>query len=170
MRSAGRNDLGARRVLGDYAGVLIGVGVFLFAAPMAFRQANSYDGLTMERVAVGLADHGNPLVRQVPDQFGLNTPYSGYGNGTSVVMAPLRLVGRAVGSDPLRSMNVADALIVGAIALVIFETLRRRGVSPRLTLLTTGLLVVGSPLLAYATHRLFRAWDCAHGRAGRIGP
>jgi hypothetical protein len=48
-------------------------------------------------------------------------------------------------------MNVADALMVGATAAVIFETLRRRGVSPRLTLLTTGLLVVGSPLLAYAT-------------------
>ena len=124
--------------------------VFVVAAPLAFRQASSYDGLTMERVAVGLAEHLDPLVRQEPDQFKLNTPYSSYGLGSSVIMAPLHLVGRAVGADSQRSMNLADALMVGATAAVVFATLRRRGVSPRFATVTTLVVIVGSPLLAYA--------------------
>jgi hypothetical protein len=133
-----------------YGGLLIGVALFLFAAPFAYRQANSYDGSVMERVAVGIADHGDPLVSQQPDEFGLNTPYSNYGIGTSVVMAPLHLAARAVGADPLRSMNLVDAVFVGGTGIAVFETLRRRGVSRRSTIVTTVLVTVGSPLLAYA--------------------
>lgn len=150
MEIVGREGSGRSRALRSYGGLVIGIAVFLVAAPMAFRQANSYDGFTMERVAAGLADHGNPLVRQVPDEFGLNTPYSGYGIGTSAVMAPLRLTAKAVRGDTNRSMNIADSLLIGATAFAIFETLRRRGVSHRLTLLTTVLVVAASPLLAYA--------------------
>ena len=131
-------------------GLLIGVCAFLFVAPLAVRQPNSYDGVAMERVAVGLADHLNPLVSQVPDQFKLNTPYSTYGLATSVVMAPLAAVGRATGTDPTIWMNLANALIVGATCVVVFETLRRRGVSQRIATTTTALVLMGTPLLAYA--------------------
>ncbi|MCU1426011.1 MAG: hypothetical protein JWL83_11 [Actinomycetia bacterium] len=127
---------------------IVGFGVLLVLAPIALRMPNSYDGVAMQRVAVALVDHGTPLVRQSPDQFGLNTPYSGYGIGTSLVMAPLHLVGRVLG-DPWHPMNLADGLLLCATIVVVFETLRRRGIATRPALVATALVAFGSPLLAY---------------------
>jgi hypothetical protein len=89
-------------------------------------------------------------VSQQPDPFKLNTPYSTYGIGTSLVMAPLHLVGRVTGTESTSWMNLADAIMVGATGVVVFETLRRRGVSHRIAVTTTALMIVGTPLLAYA--------------------
>src|SRR5207247_9606798 len=126
----------SRRPFGD-GGRLLGACPVLFVAPLPVRQPTSYAGVWMERVAVGMADHLNPLVSQVPDQFKLNTPYSTYGIGMSAVMAPLAAVGRVTGTDPTIWMNLANALIVGAACVVVFETLRRRGVSHRIATTNT---------------------------------
>jgi hypothetical protein len=121
---------------------------FLVLAPLAYQHPNSYDGITMHRVAAGIADDGNPLVRQRWDEFGLNTPYSGYGIGTSIVMAPFALIAKGTGGeDP--AMNLASPAMVAATGIFVFATLRRR-VPHRIAIGTTALIVVGSPLLAYA--------------------
>ncbi len=99
MADVARAQVVVRRTRRLPIGLLIGVVLFCFAAPIALRQRSSYDGRIMERVAVALADHLDPLVHQTDDEFKLNTPYSNYGLGTSVVMAPLHWVDRAVGDD-----------------------------------------------------------------------
>jgi hypothetical protein len=138
------------RFAGPRSGWLIAAALLVFAAPLALSHPNSYDGLTMMRVAIGIAKHGNPLVRQRFDQFGLNTPYSGYGIGLSLVMTPLYLVGRGLGIAAPGLMNLADAVMVAATAVVMFATLRRRGCDDRLSSVPVTILVFGTPLLAYA--------------------
>jgi hypothetical protein len=137
-------------LVGPRTGWLIAAALLAFAAPFALSHPNSYDGATMMRVAIGIAQHGNPLVRQRFDPFGLNTPYSGYGIALSLVMAPLYLAGRVFGFAAPGLMNLTDALLVAATGVVVFAMLRRRGCNDRLSSITTLVIVFGTPLLAYA--------------------
>jgi len=132
------------------AGLALAALAVVVLAPLALKQAPTYDGIVMKRVAIGIARHGNPLVKQPDDQFGFNQPYSGYGIGLSLLMAPLYLAGRALFDSGVRWMNLANVLCFAATGLVVYEIVRRRGYSLRICLYTTGAVALCSPLLAYA--------------------
>jgi hypothetical protein len=132
------------------AASLAAVLAFVLVAPLALNQGHSYDGVHMKRVAVELAEHGTPLASQPHDQYGFNQPYSGYGIGTSLVMAPLYLVGKSLTGDGVKWLNLANALMFAATAAVVVETLRRRGPGLRTIAIATALTALATPLLAYA--------------------
>jgi hypothetical protein len=131
------------------ASLLTGAGVFAVLAPLALRQPHTYDGARMKIVAMSLVDHLTPLVQQRGDGLGLNTPYSTYGIGTSLVMAPLYALGKLFGTDGVRAMNLSGPLLYAATCAVTVEILRRRNHGPRVVALSVLLVLVASPLLAY---------------------
>jgi len=61
-------------------------------------QVDSYDGSIMLQVATNAVNHHSLHV--VSDYFGLNTPYSAYGLGMSLLMVPAVLLGNQTGRDP----------------------------------------------------------------------
>jgi hypothetical protein len=133
----------ARGVAVVFGVALVGV---LYFAPKA---ASSYDGTVMAQVAVSMATHGTPLVHPF-DPYGLNTPYSGYGLGTSVFMAAFYKVGAIVGSDPNRALALTNSFLFAATVAAVFVLLRRRRFTPSTVVVTTLLFAIGTPLLAYA--------------------
>jgi hypothetical protein len=131
-------------------GLSAGTAVFLTLAPMALRQPTSYDGARMKLVAVSLADRYTPIVVQTADGLGLNTPYSNYGIGMSLVFAPLYKLGQALGVDGVRLMNLAGPLLFAATCAVVIQMLRRRNIHGRGIAITALVCVAGTPMLAYA--------------------
>jgi len=129
---------------------LVGLLVFMCTAPLALRYGASYDGVNMKVVAVSLVKHHTAIVVQPTDPFGFNTPYSNYGIGTSLVMAPLYWLGTLFPGDPVRWIHLTSPLLFAATCAVTVEILRRRRYSTRTVVLTTAMVVLGSPLLAYS--------------------
>jgi hypothetical protein len=109
----------------------------------------SYDGHIMKQVAVSLADRNTPLVHP-DDAFGLNTPYSGYGIGTSLVMSLLYDVGGLVRLDQFAMLRLANPLMYAGTAAAVFALVRRRTSSLALTIGATATIAVATPLLAYS--------------------
>lgn len=102
----------------------------------------------MTQVAISIAEDRTPLIHPI-DRFGLNTPYSGYGIGNSVVMAGLYKVAVASGFDPIKPMRLTNPIIYAATVTAVFILLRRRGHPGRRVALVTSLIAVGTPLLHY---------------------
>jgi hypothetical protein len=121
---------------------LAGFVAFVVTAPLAWRYGFSYDGINIKIVAVSIARHGTPFVKQTADPYGFNTPYSSYGIGLSLVMAPLFKIGQVVSNQPGQFMHLANPLIFGATVAVAVETLRRRQCSSRTIWLTIAVLIV----------------------------
>ncbi len=126
------------------------VAVFLFAllAPFGYRQTPTYDGLRMKVVAISLVKHQTPIVYQ-SDDHQMNTPYSSYGIGMSLVFAPLYAIGRTAG-EGVSFMGLAGPILFAATAGVTIETLRRRDYRTKVVALAATFTVILSPLLAYA--------------------
>jgi hypothetical protein len=129
---------------------LAGFVAFAVMAPLAWRYGFSYDGINMKIVAMSIARHHTPFIRQTADPYRFNTPYSSYGIGLSLVMAPLFLIGDLVSNQPGQFMHLANPLLFGVTCAVAVEILRRRHCSSRTIWLTIAVLIVCSPLLAYA--------------------
>jgi hypothetical protein len=113
------------------------------------RQRVTYDGYIMAQVAASIANHGSALVHP-RDGLGLNTPYSGYGIGTSLVMAVLYKIGDLTHANAFRTLQLTDAVMYAATITAIFVLLRRRKISPSIVIAVTLLFAFGTPLLAYA--------------------
>jgi hypothetical protein len=118
--------------------------------PFVPRQRVSYDGGVMQQVAISIVDEHTPLVHPRGDFIGLNTPYSGYGLGTSLVMAMLYASGGAIGVNRVQSLQLTDSLLFAGTTAMVFVFLRRRVPTRSLAIATTALIAVGTPLLAYA--------------------
>lgn len=129
--------------------LLVFAGSFAAVAVFVPEQRVTYDGFIMAQVGVSLFEDGTPLVHPI-DALGLNTPYSGYGIGTSVVMGALYRFGDVLGANPYRALMMTDALFYGATIAGIFVLLRRRGFPMNVVVASTALFPAGTPLLAYA--------------------
>src|SRR4051812_37206161 len=119
---------------------------FATVATFATSHRASYDGFIETQVAISIAENATPLVHPI-DRFGLNTPYSGYGIGSAMVMAPLYVAASAVGADWLGAMRLADPLLYAATVTGVFGLLRRRRHSPGVVAAVTMLFAIGTPLL-----------------------
>jgi hypothetical protein len=121
---------------------------FGFVALFAAQIRRTYDGAIMAQVAVSLAKHATPLVHPI-DDLGLNTPYSGYGIGTSIVMAVLFKAGEAIRVNPFGTLNLTAPLLYAATVTATFVLLRRLGFAFPVVAAVTALLALATPLLAY---------------------
>ena len=107
----------------------------------------SYDAQIMFQVTQSMVDHGNFIVHQ--DPFGMNTPYSIWGIGMSLLMVPPYWVAERLHQDPGVFVMGVNAAVVAAIAVTVFGL----GLATRATALQSlaaaALTVFGTLLLPY---------------------
>jgi hypothetical protein len=107
----------------------------------------SYDAQIMFQVTQSMVDHRSFIVHQ--DPFGMNTPYSFYGIGMSLLMVPPYWVAERLHQDPGVFVMSVNAFIVAAIAVAVFAL----GLAARATALqafaAAALTVFGTLLLPY---------------------
>jgi hypothetical protein len=115
--------------------------IFTRAAP------ESYDAQIMFQVTKGIVDHGSITVHQ--DPLGMNTPYSIFGIGMSLLMALPYWVAERLHQDPGAFAMGVNAVVVSAIAATVFAL----GLATRATALQSlgaaALTVFGTLLLPY---------------------
>jgi len=111
------------------------------------RTPESYDAQIMFQVTQSMVDHGNFFVHQ--DPFGINTPYSYYGIGMSLLMALPYWVAERLHQDPGAFVMGVNAAVVAATAGTVFAL----GLAMRATALQSfaaaALTVFGTLLLPY---------------------
>jgi hypothetical protein len=116
---------------------------------MLFTRATpeSYDAQIMFQVTQSMVDHGTFIVHQ--DPFGINTPYSYYGIGMSLLMACPYWVAERLHQDPGVFAMGTNAAVVAATAATVFAL----GLATRATALQSlaaaALTVFGTLLLPY---------------------
>jgi hypothetical protein len=107
----------------------------------------SYDAQIMFQVTQSMVDHGSFTVHQ--DPFGMNTPYSFYGIGMSLLMALPYWVAERLHQDPGVFVMSVNAAVIAAIAVTAFAL----GLATRATALQSlaaaALTVFGTLLLPY---------------------
>jgi hypothetical protein len=116
---------------------------------MIFTRATpeSYDAQIMFQVTQGIVDHGSITVHQ--DPLGMNTPYSIFGIGMSLLMALPYWVAERLHQGPGAFVMGVNAVVVSAIAVTVFAL----GLATRATALQSlaaaALTVFGTLLLPY---------------------
>jgi hypothetical protein len=107
----------------------------------------SYDAQIMFQVTQSMVDHGSFTVQQ--DPLGMNTPYSFYGIGMSLLMALPYWVAERLHQNPGTFVMGVNAAVVSAIAVTVFAL----GLATRATALQSlaaaALTVFGTLLLPY---------------------
>jgi hypothetical protein len=107
----------------------------------------SYDAQIMFQVTQSMVDHGSFAVHQ--DPFGINTPYSYYGIGMSLLMALPYWFAERLHQDPDTFVMGVNAAVFSAIAVTVFAL----GLATRATALQSlaaaALTVFGTLLLPY---------------------
>jgi hypothetical protein len=107
----------------------------------------SYDAQIMFQVTQSMVDHGTFTVHQ--DPFGMNTPYSFWGIGMSLLMALPYWVAERLHQDPGAFVMGVNATVVAVIAATVFGL----GLATRATALQSlaaaALTVFGTLLLPY---------------------
>src|SRR5260370_25969815 len=78
----------------------------------------SYDAQIMFQVTQSMVDHGNFFVHQ--DPFGINTPFSYYGIGMSLLMALPYWIAERLHQDPGAFVMGVNAAVVAVIAGTVF--------------------------------------------------
>ncbi len=107
----------------------------------------SYDAQIMFQVTQSMVDHGNFFVHQ--DPYGMNTPYSLWGIGMSLLMALPYWVAERLQQDPGVFVMGVNAAVVAAIAGTVFALgLAMRGTAVQ-SLAAAALTVFGTLLLPY---------------------
>jgi hypothetical protein len=92
----------------------------------------TYDASIYIDVAANLADHGSLLVRN--DPFLVNTPYSIYGLGLSLVVVPFYLVQKAIQPGGQEVMLLVNQLLIAGTAVLLYCVGRVMGTSRLLSL------------------------------------
>ena len=126
---------------------VIFIGALAFALLFVRRSPDSYDASIMLQVTQNLVTHGS--VRVLHDPLGLNSPYSTYGIGPSLLMAPFYLAGRAVGANPVSVAMLMNAVLWALLVVTVTALARLRRSSWSQALVVAGLVGVGTPLIAY---------------------
>ena len=111
------------------------------------RTPESYDAQIMFQVTQSMVDHGNFIVHQ--DPYGMNTPYSFWGIGMSLLMALPYWVAERLHQDAGVFVMGVNAVVVAAIAVTVFALgLATRATALR-SLAAAVLTVFGTLLLPY---------------------
>ena len=131
--------------------VVTGTGLFLsvLAAGLLFTRGTpeSYDAQIMYQVTQSMVDHANFVVHH--DVFSINVPYSIWGIGMSLLMAVPYFVAERLQLDPAISVMTVNAVVVAAIALVIYSLGRALGASAGQSLAAAAITTFGTLLFAY---------------------
>lgn len=122
--------------------------VFIAALVLAPRNISGYDAEIAFEVAHSMVTEGS--FRVYHDDFGINTPYSSYGLGLSLLMTAGQVVGPGIGRAPQSLDTLINPALLALIALVIWTTARRLGATPRQATLVSLCVALASPLLAHS--------------------
>jgi hypothetical protein len=107
----------------------------------------SYDAQIMFQVTQSMVDHGSFTVHE--DPFGMNTPYSFYGIGMSLLMVPPYWVAERLHQDPGAFVMGVNAAVVAAIAVTVFALCLATRATALQSLAAAALTVFGTLLLPY---------------------
>jgi hypothetical protein len=107
----------------------------------------SYDAAIMMQVTESLLDHGDLKVRE--DAFGQNSPYSNFGLGLSLLMAPVALVADAVNAHRSTAMMLTNPILLAGLAALLMAWARLAEASVRTALKTTAVVIAGTLLLPH---------------------
>src|SRR5260370_11500252 len=107
----------------------------------------SYDAQIMFQVTQSMVDHGNFFVHQ--DPYGMNTPYSYYGIGMSLLMALPYWVAERLQQDPGAFVMGVNAAVVAATAGTVFALGLAMRATALQSLAAAALTVFGTLLLPY---------------------
>lgn len=128
-----------------------GAGLFLsvLAAGLLFTRGTpeSYDAQIMYQVTQSMVDHANFVVHH--DVFGVDTPYSIFGIGMSLLMAVPYFIAEHLQLDPSASVMTVNAVVVASIALVIFRFGLAIGATAGQSLAAAASTAFGTLLFAY---------------------
>jgi hypothetical protein len=123
--------------------------VSVLAVGLLFTRAapESYDAQIMLQVTQSMVDHGNFLVHH--DVYGMSTPYSIFGIGMSILMAPPYWLAERLGSAPGPWVMSVNAVVVAALAVVLLLLGLRMGATARQSLAMATAIAFGTLLLPY---------------------
>ena len=107
----------------------------------------SYDAQIMYQVTQSLVDHGNFKVHH--DPFDMNIPYSFYGIGMSLLMAPPYWLAERLSQDPAVWVMGVNAVIAAATAVAIFVLMLTMKATTSQAIATSALTVFGTLILPY---------------------
>ena len=131
--------------------VVSGAGLFVsvLAAGLLFTRSapESYDAQIMFQVAQSMVDHANFVVHH--DVYAVNTPYSYYGIGMSLLMAVPYLVAERLQLDPGASVMAMNAVVAASIALVMYRFGLAIGATDGQSLAAAAITAFGTLLFAY---------------------
>ncbi len=107
----------------------------------------SYDAQIMYQVTQSLVDHANFMVHR--DPFAMNIPYSNYGIGMSILMAPPYWVAERFQQDPATWAMAVNAVVLAATSVVVFALGIAAGATPSQSIVAAMLTAFGTMLLPY---------------------
>ena len=130
---------------------IVGAALFVSALSLGLlftrSTPESYDAQIMFQVTQSMVDHGNFLVHQ--DPFGMNTPYSFYGIGMSLLMVPPYWVAERLQQDPGVFVMGVNAVVVAATAAAVFGFSLATRATALQSLATATVTIFGTLLLPY---------------------
>jgi hypothetical protein len=133
------------------AGVILGLGVFLCHLAVGRASVYSYDGNIMYALARNLVQHGTLVTTgQEPfshDPWNMNTPYSVYGLGTSLLVAPATALELLFDVAPFLFVTLVSPLVLAVTAVVIQRIGAGLGWDLRLATLAGAVVALATPLL-----------------------
>lgn len=135
----------SRREVVSGAGLLLSI----LAAGLLFTRSapESYDAQIMYQVTQSMVDHANFVVHH--DVFAMNSPYSSYGIGMSLLMAVPYFIAERLKLDPSASVMTVNAVVVALVALVIYRLGRAVGATIGQSLAAAAITAFGTALFAY---------------------
>ena len=135
----------SRRELVSGAGLFVSV----LAAGLLFTRGapESYDAQIMFQVTQSMVDHANFVVHH--DVFAINTPYSVWGIGMSLLMAVPYFVSERLQLDSSAAVMTVNAVVVALTALVLYRLALATGASLGQSLAAAATTAFGTLLFAY---------------------
>ncbi|WP_434004914.1 hypothetical protein [Candidatus Dormibacter sp.] len=135
--------------------VAVGCGLALAAASaglvFARSTVDSYDANIMVHVTESMVQRHNLLVPHSVDPFNLNSPYSFYGLGMSLLFAPFYIAAEHLHQDAIAWAMSANAFVFAATVVVLFRLAQALGGDLRHAVTTACLTGFGTLLLPYTS-------------------
>ena len=129
------------------AGAALFIGVLAVALLFIRSSPESYDAQIMYQVTQSLVDRGNFEVHR--DPFDMNIPYSFYGIGMSLLMAPPYWLAEKFSQDPALWVMAVNAIVAAATAVAIFILALTMRATTSQAIATSALTVFGTLILPY---------------------
>jgi hypothetical protein len=129
--------------------------------------AVGYDGSIMLQVAEGLVRHGSPVVHD--DGFGLNSPYSSYGLGLSLLEMPLVALADHLGRSADQWAMAVNPVVLALLLPAIFALALELEASPRQAAALALIGAFAMPLIAYTPTPLSELGTALGATLGLLG-